>query len=282
MLQLLATKVTPANVIKFAWNPDACMHWMHQFRNDGQRCKLIRQAVLWTTVARLGSIPRKSLGSFTLVNPPEVSSELLSSSKSSISQSPKSILLCANDTIECIIFLRENTDAQNISALVMASRSKLGGGYQNGSKAQEEDIYRCTSLSLLHEEKLSLPRELSVAVFRRAVICRGSEEFGYPILKHAVTANFISATAISNPSIEGDDGDRMDSSSATLFRAKMDAVIEQAIALDTHALVLGAWGCGVYSCPPTHVARIMRECNVLSLNQFSSSSVSCFHRSSSD
>jgi uncharacterized protein (TIGR02452 family) len=60
---------------------------------------------------------------------------------------------------------------------------------------------------------------------------------------------------IAHPQVEQDG--RMDRASSKLLEEKI-ALVLNACAPGSR-LVLGAWGCGVYGCPPLHVATIFRD-----------------------
>jgi hypothetical protein len=117
--------------------------------------------------------------------------------------------------------------------------------------------YRATTISQLHEEGLTLAKELDAHAFKNVMVLRGSESFGAPFLASPFRINCISMSGIAHPSI--DRSGNMDSASTSLLRAKLNVAIREMICIGSDTIVLGAWGCGVYACPPAHVAQIMRE-----------------------
>ena len=168
-------------------------------------------------------------------------------------EGPAAVHLAACDTLDCVRWLRERGHKQ-VSCLVMASRSQLGGGFERGAGAQEEHIYRSTSLSLLHDKGAALATELSVFQFDRCPILRSSERHGYRHLARPVRAHFVSMAGVAHPQTEGE---RMDRASSKLLEAKLVRLLQ--CVPSGAALVLGAWGCGAYACPPLHVAEIFKS-----------------------
>ncbi len=168
-------------------------------------------------------------------------------------EGPAVVRLAACDTLDCARYLREQVH-KRVSVLVMASRAQLGGGFEKGAGAQEEHIYRSTALSLLHERGASLATELSVFQCARCPILRSSERHGYRHLARPVRVSFVSMAGVAHPQTEND---RMDRASAKLLESKILRVLS--CTPPDAALVLGAWGCGVYGCPPAHVAEIFKS-----------------------
>ncbi len=182
------------------------------------------------------------------------------------------------DCLEVAIALR----AQGFHPLVlnMASPKRPGGGYQNGAGAQEENLFRRTNLyqiledqgrKLCPQRKWKYPLDEFEAVYSpRAIVFRGSEASGYPMLTEPVPLSFIALAAYRNPPIE------MNSVILPTMKQKMKLPCltekfadktKRKIRLLFHiakrnkhdCLVLSALGAGAYQNPPHDIARCFHE-----------------------
>lgn len=241
----LGTAFSERDVLSHAWSPEQFMDAMQRWRKDAARKKLLRQAVFWGT--RLWAKSRPLTGTTTMTAAD--SDEPVEPAAASV---PFGGLL-ANDSIEAAHYLCEADRRAHVTVLVMASRSSMGGGVETGAKAQEEDIYRATTLALIPGQVL--PLELSSRLDTKVAVCRGAEAFGWPFVKE-FACSFISMAGVSGPSVLGaGDDEHMDAKSTLLFERKLQHVLATCRG---GTLILGAWGCGVYGCPPAHIARLMR------------------------
>lgn len=238
---LFSKAFTEADVVRTIWDEASFRHWMHEYKTLEQKKRSMRQAVLWKTLQLLAIQPEQSEKRMRKAG-----------DDTSIGQ----VTILGNDSLDCALWLRERGLVPNV--LVFASRSHLGGGYLQGSKAQEEDIYRRSAISTRHEPGETLPLELSFLQNLGVCVLRGSEKYGYPVLQRRQCVNMFSMQGICNPSIETlpDGRERMDKASAKLLSKKLEVCLTEMVG---DALVLGAWGCGVYKCPAEHVAEIMRD-----------------------
>lgn len=163
-LDLFATNFSEKDIAKHDWNDRMFRFYMQRFRNDNERKRKLRIACLWKTLAYLQSLNVKNLGH-----------SMGERNRKSIAVSGKAeVKVVANDSMDTARWLVE-AGYKNVSCLVMSSRSKLGGGYKKGSRAQEEDIYRVSAVSLLHEDGMTHPTEMSLRIFEKTLVCRGSE-----------------------------------------------------------------------------------------------------------
>lgn len=153
--------------------------------------------------------------------------------------------------------------------LNMASFSKPGGGVLKGSSAQEEELCRRSNLyqSLVYfhnQDYEQLYDEPSgdcqypipvyggiyspqVTVFR---------DLNYDFLDTPFHCNVITVSAVKKPNVKEEE---MDERSTKLMKGKIRTILRIAILHTLKDLVLGAFGCGSYGCPPEHVARLFKE-----------------------
>jgi hypothetical protein len=150
----------------------------------------MRVAVLQGTLAELSKKNIKMGSAAQFVDEPEVRKTLIQRTKAQVT-------VVAADTLDCALWLHEKQQQHqqqhqplgktfSVTVLVMASRAHLGGGYKTGAGAQEEHIYRSTSLSLLHESGAHLATEHTMAICNKVRVVRGSERQGYPFVRRFV------------------------------------------------------------------------------------------------
>lgn len=196
------TDAAEADVLQYKWN--AVLFRKSFEEGDSLRRKRMRLAALQGTLAFCS---RKTFN----VGPPaefvEESSPISGPVAKSSKDEPARISVLAVDTLDCALWLHEKDPAgarpeSRIHVLVMASRAQLGGGYRNGAGAQEEHIYRGTSISLLHSPDAQLSTELSMAVCEKVSVVRGSERSGYPFVASGCTIRTMSIAGIAHPQIE--------------------------------------------------------------------------------
>lgn len=157
--------------------------------------------------------------------------------------------------------------------LNMANAFNAGGGVTRGSMAQEEEIFRCTNiwetLFPLHkdlaeeydiplEDKNGYPITKYGAIYSSNVsIFREGKKGAYKLMKEPVSMAFISAAAFKNPPLLNE---------KTLMpylvpemMEKIRVILRVALENNHDAFVLGAWGCGAFKNPPTHIAKLFHR-----------------------
>lgn len=167
----------------------------------------------------------------------------------------------------CTIALSSDTSlaaAQRIAAcgvkplvLNFASPNLPGGAVASGVNAQEEALFRCTSISLALDPEGPHPRCYPIIPGRCVValnvqIVKSDE---YALLPEPFTEIDIAVCpAQQKPATDG-----LRYVDPTFMQAKVSALMQAAVAAGSRALVLGAWGCGGFRNPPLGLAEIFRE-----------------------
>lgn len=163
--------------------------------------------------------------------------------------------------------------------LNMASFRFPGGGVINGARAQEEDLFRRSNLaqSLYYYSPMNnifdyddWKKKTSGEIFPngeypipiyggiytpRVTVFRSAESYSF--LNNPFECAVISFPAIKNPDINRDG--MMSELAATMMKGKIRGVLRLAKFGGHEKVVLGAWGCGAYKCPATHVAQLFKE-----------------------
>ncbi len=161
--------------------------------------------------------------------------------------------------------LVEAGDSPDPLCLNFASAKNPGGGFLNGSQAQEECLARASGLyaciypvmgyyeanrhcgtSLYTQHMIYSPR---VPVFRDDE----DQLLDRPYVTSIITAPAVNAGAVRKN--EPDQVHRIEK----VMRQRIEGVLALAVLHQHEALVLGAWGCGVFRNNPADVARWFHE-----------------------
>jgi len=198
----------------------------------------ISRAVKGTVLYSLEDLPRLSTGPGTTATKLEVTNET---------------------TFSAVTRLREATG--HVACLNFASAKNPGGGFLNGSQAQEEALARSSALfpCLLaapgHYERNRANRSalyLDLAIFSPQVPFF-RDDTG-KLLPKPILASVITAAAPNAGAIRANEPAKVSLIAPTLER-RTEIVLHIAQAHAVDRLVLGAWGCGVFQNDPVLVAR---------------------------
>lgn len=209
---------------------------------------------------------RLAIESSTLIRPPETAALRQRADERLAGRNYTTVFEVTNETtFAAARRLVARFGPERVAALNFASAKNPGGGFLQGSQAQEESLARASALyaclhqhreyydanraewSLLYTDHLIVsPR---VAVFRDDADQLLEEPWEVTILTSP--APNAGAVRQNQPQAAG----RIEPT----FRARIEQVLLAAVAFDQTALVLGAWGCGVFRNDPATVARLFAE-----------------------
>lgn len=178
------------------------------------------------------------------------------------------------ENIDCVEKAREWGKEEGVVLLNMASSWTPGGGFLKGSKAQEEEICRRTTLipglykyweernkifpELFKEEKKSSPKypmDRYEFIYTSGVnIIRDKN---YNLLSTPEVTNVMTFAAIRKPKLLPDGN--MIPACVKIMRNKIKLLLYFLAEWGFKKLILGAWGCGAYKCPPFQVANLFKE-----------------------
>lgn len=196
---------------------------------------------------------------------------------------PKKTFPCPKVYVQNIDTFQKACELGSTCAVLnMASRSTPGGGVQNGSRAQEEELCRRSNLLLSLYSFITKGQDLfgycntskatypiptfggiyspSVCVYRYA---NSYNPMGDPFL-----CNVISVAGVIRPDIDSKTGLLM-KKYVPIVKGKIRAILRIALVNGHTKLVLGALGCGAFQNPPSHIAELFKE--VLEESEFSES-----------
>ncbi|MDB5288907.1 MAG: hypothetical protein JWL69_148 [Phycisphaerales bacterium] len=155
--------------------------------------------------------------------------------------------------------------AGQVAALNFASAKNPGGGFLSGSQAQEESLARASALHAClanqtgyYDANRRAPSNLytdHMIVSPRVPVFR--EDDG-GLLEEPWEVTIITSPAPNAGAIAKNKPRDLPHVEPT-FRRRIEQVLSAAVTFDQTALVLGAWGCGVFANDPAMVARLFGE-----------------------
>lgn len=193
------------------------------------------------------------------------------------------VLVSHCDTLEAAHFL--SMEGHVPAILNMANGEVPGGGVRYGAAAQEEELFRRTTLaaSLYRYSGLGalygmgqdtsgvqypIPENGGGIYSAGVTVFRGPEASGYAFLAQPYEVAVISVPAICCPEVlDLEDGPSLSAPDEALTREKMRSILRIAAAHLHSDLVLGALGCGAFANPASHIAKLFRD--VLAEEEFS-------------
>ena len=177
------------------------------------------------------------------------------------------------ENIDCLLAAEGLlTEGYHPAVLNMASRRNPGGGVVTGAGAQEENLFRRSNLfqSLYlfapfageyglqkSNHQYPLDRNCGGIYTPDAIVFRGTEQDGYPLLDTPYRMSFIAVAGINRPTLESPE--RISSDLVEPVKNKIRTIFRIGLLHGHDSLVLGALGCGAFRNPPSHIARLFHE-----------------------
>lgn len=157
--------------------------------------------------------------------------------------------LVCQDLVEC-------KQGYSVCALNMASSYHPGGGWEKGSMAQEEELFRRSNYFMTLKTHF-YPLKPGSVVYSPLISIIKDED--YEDLRRPIPIAMIAAAAPKYPDVEKDAQGVMRYSHRKDFetvKETVDLIFQVASSFQHDVLVLGAWGCGCYGNPPHDVIDI--------------------------
>ncbi|MBS3736748.1 MAG: TIGR02452 family protein [Candidatus Bipolaricaulota bacterium] len=177
---------------------------------------------------------------------------------------PLSLKVTNERTLEAAKRL-ENPGTSDPFVLNFASGRNPGGGFLNGSGAQEESLARATGLyhcisdvteyyQKNRQSDTGLYTDNMIYSPRVPVIRDGDGNF----LESPFSISILTAPAVNRKAIEKNDPERLSEVKPTMDD-RIKKVLLVAADNNHRELVLGAWGCGVFDNDPRVIAKLFRK-----------------------
>ncbi len=158
--------------------------------------------------------------------------------------------------------LLRREDTRRVCALNFASARNPGGGFLNGSRAQEESLARASGLYPC------LTRHFAMYEYNRARrTCLYSDHMIYApdvpvfraddhrLLEEPYPVSFLTVPAVNAGRLTPAERGELE----PVMRGRIDKFLTLAVRHDHETLILGAWGCGVFRNSSVEVARWFHE-----------------------
>ncbi|HWB09958.1 MAG TPA: TIGR02452 family protein [Pirellulales bacterium] len=214
----------------------------------------------------IGSAISRAVTASVLVTPSDRDSLMVRAKRALADARNQTVFEVVNEsTLAAARRLEAVAGGHRTAALNFASAKHPGGGFLTGAQAQEETLARTSALyaclerqmayydanrrhhSLLYTDHLIVSP--CVPVFR--------DDHGI-LLETPWEMTILTAPAPNAGSIANAERHSLASIEPT-FRQRIEMVLSAALVFDQTAIVLGAWGCGVFGNDPAMVARLFAE-----------------------
>lgn len=175
------------------------------------------------------------------------------------------IAVANESTLSAAHRLVQQYGPDRVCALNFASAKNPGGGFLNGSQAQEESLARATALYpclLTQRAYYDANRHSPSALYTdhmiyspQVPVFRNDDD---ELVEEPWEVSILTAPAPNAGAIAKNHPDRADEIEST-FRRRIEQLLSIAAVNEQSALVLGAWGCGVFRNDPAMVASLFAE-----------------------
>ena len=167
-------------------------------------------------------------------------------------------------------FLKAKEMGSGCAVLNMASSSTPGGGVKNGSRAQEEELCRRSTLLYSLYSFTSWGKELfgfskkdkypipSMGGIYSPDVCVFRDSLTYKKLDNPFLCSVISVAGVVHPKIDTTTG-LVERKYVPVIKGKIRTILRIAKENKHTKLVLGALGCGAFKNPPKHIAMLFKE-----------------------
>ena len=161
------------------------------------------------------------------------------------------------DIIDAAIFYKKQ--GYNPLLLNMADWNIPGGSVEFGSIAQEEECFRRSNY-FNHLTKDHYPMgKLDVVYSKDVEFYRLGANYQYKILDEPIKLDMIASPSLRHPQLSEDYKKFGNESDILLMTDKIRMLLSVGVENKHDIIVLSSWGCGVYGCPPIHMAKLFRN-----------------------
>lgn len=142
--------------------------------------------------------------------------------------------------------------------LNMCSWKLAGGGVVNGAGAQEEELFRRSNYFKHLSQELYPLRGLDTTISHGVEFFRYGRDKGYTMMEKPVKIDCIGAPALRFPRLNDTEDDFEKEDDTEFMIQKIRMLLYTAAKNGNDCIILSAWGCGAYRCPPKAVAKLFK------------------------
>lgn len=143
--------------------------------------------------------------------------------------------------------------------LNMSSWRWAGGGVENGASAQEEELFRRSNYFKHLHQKYYPFKQFMTIVSKGVEFFRNGPDKGYTLMDKPVKIDCIAAPAPKQPQLSPNFEDFGYDKDRDFMESKIRVLLYNAAKNGNDCIILSAWGCGAYGCPPKTVARLFKK-----------------------
>lgn len=169
-----------------------------------------------------------------------------------LSEFENNIVVEPLDTVSAI---QKWSQMGKVCALNMASYKRPGGGVENGARAQEECLFRCSNLFDVVSKDFYPLQDFECLYTQRALFFKDKDYYQItPIESDVITLAAINLNVMAKYDPIQNPYDY-----ENLTREKIRLMLSVPQSWGTQYLVLGAWGCGVFKNDPEKIAQYFKD-----------------------
>ncbi|WP_299107484.1 TIGR02452 family protein [uncultured Tenacibaculum sp.] len=174
------------------------------------------------------------------------------------------ISITNEDSISCIIRLSK-IEGRKIMCLNFASAKNPGGGFLNGSLAQEESLASSSALYVTQNSVFDFytkHRNMKSGIYSDDMILSPDvpvfRSADGNLLENSVLCNFITSPAVNLGVVKSREADLV-SQVPQIMSKRIEKMLSICVDRNYDTLILGAWGCGVFQNDPSTIAQLFNE-----------------------
>ena len=160
---------------------------------------------------------------------------------------------------EDCVYAAVNLVKQGLNPLLlnMASWVQPGGGVKNGAGSQEEDLFRRSDYHKFLHTHYYPQKRFQAILSKQVEFCRRGREVGYVAMDNPVRMDCVASPCLKNPQTNNGRFQRQEDIDYVLIKIRQ--LFQIAYENGNDSLVLSAWGCGAFHCPPEHMGELFGE-----------------------